>query len=222
MSLFLLEEVLLHLQKLTLLNSNLEQKSAHTFEGIGLSSPQAMLHVKSDMIDESSTSNSDANLLIEAKGTRDVNKGAVLGFELPANTDGSNPWQHGRIMVLPDNPNSGRADGKMLLQARYYTGTSWDWQNNLALASNGNVGIGTISPNEKAMDRKRNIAIDNVDGKGLILYQQDARRFGKVLLEKGSGTGSGTKNTLLIEAGILMDPNMVKGCFSEPERVIEW
>lgn len=46
-----------------------------------------------------------------------------------------------------------------------------------------------------------NIKIDKVNGKGIKFYQEDANRFGQVLLEKGSGTGDGTKNTLLIEAG---------------------
>jgi hypothetical protein len=65
--------------------------------------------------------------------------------------DGGNPWEQGRIIVTPDNTNNANASGRMYLQTRYINsaGTSWDWQNNLVLTSNGNVGIGTTTPAAK-------------------------------------------------------------------------
>ena len=65
---------------------------------------------------------------------------------LPANTDGSNHWQQGRILVTPDNQNTGDASGSMYLQTRYSIPNAWAWRNNLVLKSNGNVGIGIADP----------------------------------------------------------------------------
>lgn len=67
--------------------------------------------------------------------------------------------------------------------------------------SSGNVGIGTTSATEKLSIENGNIKIDNVDGKGIKIYQGDSHRFGQLILLQGSGTGNGTPNTLLLEAG---------------------
>ncbi|MEQ8627854.1 hypothetical protein [Ekhidna sp.] len=117
--------------------------------GIGVPTPSADFHIRGEPIGLSSTAKRDAHLLIESDGVRDVTKGAVLGFSLSSSTTSTSFWQHGRIMVVPDTPNTSRADGKMFLQTRYYNGTAWDWRDNLVLNSIGNVGIGTTSPSEK-------------------------------------------------------------------------
>ncbi|MEM7297864.1 MAG: hypothetical protein AAF391_06320 [Bacteroidota bacterium] len=154
--------------------------------GIGTSNPQSILHVRSAMIPESSTNNTHANLLVEATGSRDVGQGAVLGFELPANVDGTSPWQHGRIMVLPDNPNSGRADGKMLLQSRYYNGSSWDWRPNLSLDSKGNAGVGVLTPEEK-LHVKGNVLLTG----GYTKFIQSRYNVTSEALITGHGQGAG-------------------------------
>ncbi len=88
--------------------------------GVGTISPKAGLHVKSASISETSTTNHDANFIIEGTDVaRSMSKGATLGFVVPANTNGANPWQQGRIMVTPDDQNNGYATGRMLLQTRY-------------------------------------------------------------------------------------------------------
>lgn len=118
--------------------------------GVGLTNPRAKLHLTSTTVENSSTSQYDANLIIEASSsTRDMTEGAALGFVVPANQDGSNPWQQGRILVTPDNMNDRNASGRMYLQTRYATSGGWQWRNNLVLKSNGNVGIGTSTPDSK-------------------------------------------------------------------------
>ncbi|MGA9038988.1 MAG: hypothetical protein WB421_00505 [Terriglobales bacterium] len=112
--------------------------------GIGTTTPAAALHVSSPVV---TTPNSEftGNFLIQGTGTtRTPGLGSALGFVVPANTDGSNPWEQGRILVTPDNGNSGDASGRMYLQTRYLNGNGWNYQNNLVLTSNGSVGIGTI------------------------------------------------------------------------------
>lgn len=57
-------------------------------------------------------------------------------------------------------------------------------------------------PNSGDIDiNNANIKIRNIDTKGLLLYQTDKNRFGQIVLNKDGGTGLGTLNTLLIEAG---------------------
>ncbi|AXT61364.1 shufflon system plasmid conjugative transfer pilus tip adhesin PilV [Aquimarina sp. AD10] len=120
--------------------------------GIGNTSPKASLHISSSVTSLSSTQNIDANLIIEGKSNdRTTSKGASLGFVIPANTNGSNLWQQGRILVTPDNTRNANASGRMHLQTRALNsqGNAWEWKNNLVLRSSGNVGIGTTAPDSK-------------------------------------------------------------------------
>ena len=117
--------------------------------GVGISAPEATIHLSSACVDYSTTDKYSANMLVEGTSTtRDPSEGASIGFIIPANTDGSNPWQQGRILVTPDNANNGRADGRMYLQTRYYSG-SWQWRDNLVLKPDGHIGVGTDDPTEK-------------------------------------------------------------------------
>ncbi|WP_422359459.1 hypothetical protein [Reichenbachiella sp.] len=112
--------------------------------GIGTTSPEALLEVESSAIDLLSTNKADANMIIQGtSSSRNTSEGAALGFIVPANSDGTNHWQQGRIIVTPDNTNTGNASGRMYLQTRYYSGGAWSWRKNLVLGSSGSVGIGT-------------------------------------------------------------------------------
>jgi len=114
--------------------------------GIGTNAPNAILHIKSGTVDRNLY---DANLIIEATSiSRTLDKGVAIGFVVPANTDGSNSWQQGRILVTPDNNSNYNASGRMYLQTRYFDGggQEWKWRNNLVLNSLGYVGIGIIDP----------------------------------------------------------------------------
>lgn len=112
--------------------------------GIGTTSPDAKLHVENPVVAQTSTARTDANLIIQGTSTtRNTSEGAALGFVLPANTDGSNHWQQGRILVTPDNTSGSNASGRMYLQTRYFNTGAWRWRNNLVLLSSGSVGIGT-------------------------------------------------------------------------------
>ncbi|MBV6645064.1 MAG: hypothetical protein KI790_06430 [Cyclobacteriaceae bacterium] len=114
--------------------------------GIGTSSALAKLHVANSSISLTSTNSSDANLIIQGtSSTRSTSEGAALGFVVPANTDGSNFWQQGRILVTPENTNNANAAGRMYLQTRYHGNGAWNWRKNLVLNSSGSVGIGTES-----------------------------------------------------------------------------
>ena len=118
--------------------------------GVGLSDPSAKFHVISKVIQKNSTSQYDANLIIEATSSaRSTTEGAALGFVVPAAQNGGNPWQQGRIIVTPDNTSNNNANGRMYLQTRYNGGGVWKWRDNLVLKSNGNIGIGTSNPDEK-------------------------------------------------------------------------
>ena len=114
--------------------------------GIGTNSSLAKLHISNSSVSLNSTNSSDANLIIQGtSSTRNTSEGAALGFVLPANTDGSNFWQQGRIIVTPENTNNANASGKMYLQTRYHSDGAWRWRKNLVLNSSGGVGIGTTS-----------------------------------------------------------------------------
>ncbi|MEO9802541.1 MAG: hypothetical protein ABJF04_04800 [Reichenbachiella sp.] len=112
--------------------------------GIGTSSSLAKLHVANSSISLTSTNSSDANLIIQGtSSTRSTSEGAALGFVVPADTDGSNFWQQGRILVTPENTNNANASGRMYLQTRYHGNGAWNWRKNLVLNSSGSVGVGT-------------------------------------------------------------------------------
>jgi hypothetical protein len=115
--------------------------------GIDKANPQAALHVKSGLIDETSTSQYGANFIIEGNdNVREIGKGAALGFVVPANSSGSNTWQQGRILVTPDNSYENNANGRMYLQTRFLKNNSWHWRKNLVLLSSGRVGINKDDP----------------------------------------------------------------------------
>lgn len=112
--------------------------------GIGTNSPDAKLHIVNPAILQNSTASKDANFIIQGtSSSRNTQEGAALGFIVPANTDGSNQWQQGRILVTPDNTSNANASGRMYLQTRYLNTGAWRWRNNLVLLSSGGVGIGT-------------------------------------------------------------------------------
>ena len=117
------------------------------YVGIGTTVPQAVLQTASAAKTYNSVNNQyDSN--VEIQGTysgRTIGTGAALGFVVPANTDGSNPWEQGRILVTPGNTNNGDATGQMYLQVRADNG-GWRWQNDLVLTASGNVGINTTAP----------------------------------------------------------------------------
>ena len=118
--------------------------------GINNNSPSAKLDIVDDFTLLNSNSTIDANLVIRGvSSNRSINEGASIGFVLPANTNGTNYWQQGRIIVTPDNANNANAAGRMFLQTRSFGGGSWNWVSNMVLRSNGNVGIGTTNPDSK-------------------------------------------------------------------------
>jgi len=130
--------------------------------GVGTSNPYATLHVKSNNVALSSTNQHDANMIIEGtSNSRTTSNGAALGFIVPANSNGSNPWQQGRILVTPDNTTNANACGRMYLQTRYLAGSTWKWRDNLVLRSNGRVGIGTNAPTAK-LDVRGTIAASEI------------------------------------------------------------
>ena len=117
--------------------------------GIGTSSPSGkflIFDTTGETYNVVNNAGGDSNAYIQsAYGARTIGTGAALSFMIPANSDGSNPWDQGRILVTPDNANNGDASGRMYLQTRGCVGSCWSWTNNLVLTSNGNVGVATTS-----------------------------------------------------------------------------
>ena len=116
--------------------------------GIGILPPQAKFHI-SDTAKLFNTTNNEYDSNVELQGIstgKSIGQGPALGFVVPGNTDGTNPWDVARILASPDNTTNSDAHGRMYLQTRTLTGEVWTWNNNLVLTSNGNVGIGTTTP----------------------------------------------------------------------------
>lgn len=80
----------------------------------------------------------DLMLQVYGATTKAIGTGASLSFSAPANTDGTNLWEMGRILVSPDSTIDANAQGRMYLQARGADNT-WEWMNNLILTSDGGV-----------------------------------------------------------------------------------
>jgi hypothetical protein len=134
----------------TIGNGNIFESGSNV--GIGTTLPSSKLFIADTIGETYNNTNSDlgdANVFIQsAYGSRTLGTGAALGFVVPANSDGSNLWDQGRILVTPDYTNNGDASGRMYLQTRGCNGTAgcWGWNNNLVLASTGNVGVDQTSP----------------------------------------------------------------------------
>ncbi|WP_421876549.1 hypothetical protein [Marinoscillum sp.] len=159
--------------------------------GIG-TSPEVKLHIKDGAVDVASSNNFDSNLMIQAtSSSRSMLEGASLGFAVPANTDGGNSWQQGRIIVTPDNETNARAEGRMLLQTRYLNSGSWQWRDNLVLRSNGRVGVGV-----KAPESMLHVAGAGSSSSGLKLSNGNNAQFNMYMVDN-----SGTSDVILTRVG---------------------
>ncbi|MBO9620542.1 MAG: hypothetical protein J7539_16075, partial [Niabella sp.] len=122
--------------------------------GIGAFGAAAKLHISGTGVAKDATGQFNGDVVIQANsGNRSATQGAQLEFVVPANTDGSNPWGQGRIVTVAGNANNGDATGKMILGTRRLmdkNGTvAWYYGEDLAIDGSGNVGVGTIVPQEK-------------------------------------------------------------------------
>lgn len=87
-------------------------------------------------------------------GGRFTDKGAQLEFVIPADQNGENLWGQGRILTVAGNGDNHNAAGKMILGTRRMfnklgTGPEWFYGDDIVIDGVGNVGMGTLTPNEK-------------------------------------------------------------------------
>lgn len=129
--------------------------------GIGTGSPVSDLHISGNAKSGSDIGQSgNSNFTVEAREAgRTPGTGAAIGFVVPGNTDGSNRWEQGRILVTPDNVNNGDANGRMYLQTRYYGSDAWRWRDNIVLKSDGAVSI-SKRQGDVGMGRFTNVTAD--------------------------------------------------------------
>jgi len=126
--------------------------------GIGVVSPQGILHIKSNGASINGGNNFQYNgsgLIVEATtGARSATMGAQIEFVIPANTGGENPWGQGRIITVAGNTYGGNAAGKMIIGTRrsfdkLKTGAEWFYGDDIVIDELGNIGMGTLTPKEK-------------------------------------------------------------------------
>ena len=126
--------------------------------GVGTDSPQSNLHVVGNGSNKDGGNINRYNvegLIVEAMSNgRSTTVGAELEFVIPANTDGSNEWGQGRIITVAGNSASSDATGKMIFGTRRMfdkngTGQEWFYGDDIVIDGHGNIGIGTLTPQEK-------------------------------------------------------------------------
>jgi hypothetical protein len=124
--------------------------------GIGTIAPSAKLHIMGigSLFNPGNNLPISGDLVIQSNtGGKLSSNGSAIEFVLPANTDGTNFWGQGRIITIAGSGNNADATGKMILGTRRYydkgNGLAWNYGDDIVINGNGNVGIGTISPDAK-------------------------------------------------------------------------
>lgn len=184
--------------------------------GIGTSNPQEMLDIVGDTdadIDLTSFGNGaeDDVSIIHAKRARGTKTSplAVLdgyclaGFE-GLGYDGSNYIRAAAIDIYVDGtPQAGSVPGEMFFKTRSEGDTSWSGQRRMTITSDGNVGIGTSTPQSPAPNDEvaGNLDVNDVyiraasAGAGLWVSQIAAAMAGPTT---GTYTGGGSSTTITL------------------------